>query len=135
MYRQVGVTLPECIRMMCENPAKVMGIADRGRLQEEKEKVMESRICKNSEELGKSAAKYIAQILKEAIEEKGSARIVLSTGASQFDTLKALVEEPGIQWEHVEMFHLDEYVDLPQTLYVDQCIRDTGQLMILRKAV
>ena len=76
---------------------------------------MEIRICKNSEELGKSAAKHVAQVLKDCIAEKGSARIVLSTGASQFDTIKALVEEPGIKWECVEMFHLDEYVDLPIT--------------------
>ena len=76
---------------------------------------MEIRICKDSEALGKSAAQYTAQVLREAIEEKGSARIVLSTGASQFDTLKALVKEPGIKWECVEMFHLDEYVDLPET--------------------
>ena len=76
---------------------------------------MEIRICKNREELGKSAAKQVAQILKDCIAEKGSARIVLSTGASQFDTIKALVKEPGIKWECVEMFHLDEYVDLPET--------------------
>ncbi len=76
---------------------------------------MEIRICKDSVELGKSAAKETAQILKNAIAEKGSARIVLSTGASQFDTLKALAEEPGIKWECVEMFHLDEYVGLPET--------------------
>ena len=76
---------------------------------------MEIRICKNSEELGISAAKYTAQVLKDAISKKGSARIVLSTGASQFDTLKALVKEDGIKWECVEMFHLDEYVDLPET--------------------
>ncbi len=76
---------------------------------------MEIRICKDSVELGKSAAKETALALKTAIAEKGSARIVLSTGKSQFDTLKALVEEEGIKWECVEMFHLDEYVDLPET--------------------
>ena len=76
---------------------------------------MEIRICKNSEELGKSAAKHVATVLKECIAEKGTARIVLSTGASQFDTIKALVKEPGIEWDKVEMFHLDEYVDLPIT--------------------
>lgn len=76
---------------------------------------MEIRICKTSEDLGKSAAKYVAGCLKDAIKENGSARIVLSTGASQFDTLKALVKEEGIKWECVEMFHLDEYVDLPIT--------------------
>ncbi len=76
---------------------------------------MELRICKNSEELGKSAAKHVAQVLKDVIAEKGYARLCLSTGASQFDTLKALVEEPGVEWNKVEMFHLDEYVDLPIT--------------------
>ncbi len=76
---------------------------------------MEIRICHNSEELGKSAAKHVAQVLKEVIAKKGCARICLSTGASQFDTLKALVEEKGIEWSKVEMFHLDEYVDLPIT--------------------
>lgn len=76
---------------------------------------MEIRICKNSKELGESAAKYVAQVLKDSIAEKGNARIVLSTGASQFDTINALVKEPGIKWDCVEMFHLDEYVDLPET--------------------
>lgn len=76
---------------------------------------MEIRICNTSEDLGRSAAKHIAQVLRDAISEKGSARIVLSTGASQFDTLKALVEEPGICWDCVEMFHLDEYVGLPES--------------------
>ena len=57
---------------------------------------MELRICKNSEELGKSAAKHVAQVLKDVIAEKGYARLCLSTGASQFDTLKALVEEKVI---------------------------------------
>ncbi|MBQ3124775.1 MAG: 6-phosphogluconolactonase [Clostridia bacterium] len=76
---------------------------------------MEIRICKDSESLGKSAAAHVAKILRECIAEKGSARILLSTGASQFDTIKALVAEKDIKWECVEMFHLDEYVDLPET--------------------
>lgn len=76
---------------------------------------MEVRICKTCKDLGKSAAEYVANILKAKIEKNGSARIVLSTGASQFDTIEALVAIPDIKWECVEMFHLDEYVDLPVT--------------------
>lgn len=75
---------------------------------------MELRICKDRYELGKSAAKLTAQLINEAIKEKGNARIVLSTGASQFDTIAALVNE-DVDWSKVEMFHLDEYVDLPET--------------------
>ena len=51
---------------------------------------MEIRITKDRYELGKSAAKHVANILREVIAEKGLARIVLSTGASQFDTIVAL---------------------------------------------
>ncbi len=75
---------------------------------------MEIRICKDRYELGKSAALYTAQLIKNAIAEKGFARIVLSTGASQFDTLASLVEQ-DIDWSCVEMFHLDEYVNLPES--------------------
>ena len=75
---------------------------------------MEIRICKDRYELGKSAAAYTAALINQTIEEKGSARIALSTGASQFDTLAALIEEK-VDWSRVEMFHLDEYMDLPET--------------------
>lgn len=72
---------------------------------------MEIRICKNKEELGKSAAIYTAEVLRKCIAEKGYARIALSTGASQFDTISSLVEQ-DVDWSKVEMFHLDEYVGL-----------------------
>lgn len=66
------------------------------------------------EDLGRAAAKLIAQRIREAIARQGFARIVLSTGASQFETLEALVKE-DVDWSKVTMFHLDEYVDLPMT--------------------
>ena len=71
-------------------------------------------IAKDSLELGKRAGKAIAEAIRAALEEKGEARILLSTGASQFETLSTLVKE-DLDWSHVTMFHLDEYVDLPVT--------------------
>ena len=58
------------------------------------------------EDLGRAAAKLIAQRIREAIARQGFARIVLSTGASQFETLEALVKE-DVDWSKVTMFHLD----------------------------
>ena len=75
---------------------------------------MEIIKSKTSKDLGVAAAKLTAQKLNAAIAEKGCARIILSTGASQFDTLEALVKE-DVDWSKVEMFHLDEYVNLPET--------------------
>ena len=71
-------------------------------------------ISRTEQDLGKNAAKYVAAILNECIEKKGSARIVLSTGASQLSTFEALVHEK-VDWSKVTMFHLDEYVNLPET--------------------
>ncbi len=39
----------------------------------------------------------------------------MATGASQFETLKHLVQDRAIDWSVVTMFHLDEYIGLPST--------------------
>ena len=71
-------------------------------------------VAENSCLLGELAARQAASVIRKAIEDHGEARIVLSTGASQFDTLSALVRQ-DVDWRRVEMFHLDEYVGLPET--------------------
>ena len=75
---------------------------------------MKLYIAQTKEDLGKAAAKKIAERLTQAIAEKGEARIVLSTGMSQFETFEALLQE-DVAWEKVTMFHLDEYVALPES--------------------
>ena len=71
-------------------------------------------VSSTPEELGKKAAAKIAELLRDAIGKKGHARMILSTGQSQFETLAALVNE-DVDWSKVEMFHLDEYVALPES--------------------
>ena len=66
------------------------------------------------EALGAAAAKVIAEKINTAIRRRGYARIVLSTGASQFDTIEALVREK-VDWSRVTVFHLDEYVGLAES--------------------
>ena len=73
---------------------------------------MKVKVLQDSRELGKAAAALAAETLNRAIARNGKARLVLSTGASQFDTLKSLVLQ-DVAWSKVEMFHLDEYVNLP----------------------
>ena len=71
-------------------------------------------VADNCRLMGELAARQAAGVINRAVEDHGAARIVLSTGASQFDTLSALVRQ-NVDWSRVEMFHLDEYVDLPET--------------------
>ena len=65
-------------------------------------------------EMGKAAAIKAAAALNAAIAANGKARLVLSTGSSQFETISALIEQ-NVDWSKVEMFHLDEYVDLSES--------------------
>ena len=70
------------------------------------------RVFRDSVSLGKAAAIHAADLIRRAIAEKGTARILAATGGSQFTFLEALVQQPDIAWSEVEMFHLDEYVGL-----------------------
>jgi len=76
---------------------------------------MEVRIFETKQELGLSAGKDAANFIREALEKKGSANIILATGVSQFEMLATLIKEPGIDWSKVVCFHLDEYVGLPES--------------------
>ncbi|MDR2232724.1 MAG: glucosamine-6-phosphate deaminase [Tannerella sp.] len=75
---------------------------------------MKLNIFTTPTELGKEAAAVCAEIINTAIARNGNARIVLSTGASQFETINALIH-CDIDWNKVEMFHLDEYIGLPES--------------------
>jgi len=75
---------------------------------------MQITILENADDAGLAAAKVCERILREAIARQGSARIVLSTGASQFEFLRHFVKS-DIEWGKVDMFHLDEYVGLPES--------------------
>ncbi|MGH9514411.1 MAG: glucosamine-6-phosphate deaminase [Terriglobales bacterium] len=74
---------------------------------------MNITVFKDKAFLAAAAAAQAAAIIRKAISEKGAARIIAATGASQFEFLDALTAMPDIDWKRVEMFHLDEYIGLP----------------------
>ncbi|HKK42791.1 MAG TPA: 6-phosphogluconolactonase [Bacteroidales bacterium] len=71
-------------------------------------------ISQDAEELGIRAALRVSEKLNEALNRNNEARIVLSTGSSQFTTLKYLLQN-DVDWSRIEVFHLDEYIGLPVT--------------------
>src|SRR5690554_4604619 len=75
---------------------------------------MQINIFKNADQNGYEAALATQKIINDVIEKNDSARIVLSTGASQFEFFENLAKL-DIQWNKVEMFHLDEYIGLPES--------------------
>ena len=76
---------------------------------------MEIITTENAIELGKLAGKAAAGLITQTIAQRGEANIILATGASQFETLRQLTSEKNIDWSKVSMFHLDEYLGLPES--------------------
>ncbi len=71
-------------------------------------------VKKDAAQMGEYAAQVCADKLNAAIAAKGEARLILATGMSQFEVVKALYRK-DVDWSKVTMFHLDEYVGLPVT--------------------
>src|SRR5690242_14761111 len=76
---------------------------------------MKLQIFEDKRAMSSAAAAHAARALCKSIAERGRARIIAATGASQLDFLDALTKSAGIEWQLVEMFHLDEYIGLPAT--------------------
>jgi glucosamine-6-phosphate deaminase len=77
--------------------------------------MIEMHVASDKEELGRQAAARGAEAIRDALARDGEATIIVATGASQFEMLKALVAAEGIDWSKVTAFHLDEYVGLPES--------------------
>jgi len=73
------------------------------------------RVFEERQTLGDAAATHAAALIRDAIHNFGLARVVAATGASQFEFLEILAKSPGIEWQKVELFQLDEYIGLPMT--------------------
>ena len=74
---------------------------------------MQIKTYTDRQTMSRAAARQAGRVMNEAIAARGEARIIAATGASQFDFLEALTASPEVDWQAVEMFHLDEYVGLP----------------------
>ncbi|MGC2170355.1 MAG: 6-phosphogluconolactonase, partial [Candidatus Sulfotelmatobacter sp.] len=91
------------------------------------------KVFNNRVALGQAAAEQAAAAIRRAIADRGAARIIAATAASQLEFLDALTKAPGIDWSKVEAFHLDEYVGLPLThpgsfrkMLLEQLVKKTG---------
>ena len=62
--------------------------------------------------MGAAAAAVAHDVLTRTIAERGEANLILATGNSQLSFLHALRDLPGIAWEKVRVFHMDEYLGI-----------------------
>ena len=66
-------------------------------------------ICDSPAAAGEYGAAEVAARLNQVLATQRRGRLLLSTGQSQFETLRSLVRRP-VDWARVDGFHLDEYL-------------------------
>jgi len=71
-------------------------------------------IYPTNQQLGEAAAQAAAVILQQALTTRGHASLALATGNSQLTFLAALAEV-DIDWSHIQVLHIGEYVGLADT--------------------
>lgn len=76
---------------------------------------MDINVQPTKTETGRVAANKAAELMKDILARQKKLRFIAATGASQFDFLEHLCAIDGIDWERTEMFHLDEYVGVPES--------------------
>ncbi len=75
---------------------------------------MNVHVAKSRSDLGERAAHAIGESLRAGLRSKPHLRLILAAAPSQSDMLAVLRREPDIDWKRVTVFHMDEYIGLPE---------------------
>ena len=73
---------------------------------------MKIEVHPNRAAAGAAAAQAAAEALRDLKRARGRIGVIFATGASQFETLEALTGIPGLPWNRIAGFHMDEYVGI-----------------------
>lgn len=73
---------------------------------------LRASVYASNDAMGEAAAEEARNAITAAIKAKGFANVILATGNSQLSFLHALRGLGGIDWQAVNVFHMDEYVGI-----------------------
>ena len=65
-------------------------------------------------QMGKECAERAAARLRELLDREWTVNVLFAAAPSQNEFLDNLAQQPGIEWERINAFHMDEYIGLPQ---------------------
>ena len=70
------------------------------------------RIAPDPSELTQDAAMLAQDYLRSRLKQQETVSIILATGNSQIEFLKAIAQENKLDWSRIILFHLDEYLGI-----------------------
>ena len=71
-------------------------------------------VLNSRDEMGRMAAAGAAERLRALLAQKDFVNVIFAAAPSQNEILHYLAQEPGIDWQRVNAFHMDEYIGLPE---------------------
>lgn len=77
-----------------------------------KKNLLDVRIFRTREEMGKAAAKDIKACIQHLLEQKKMINMIFAAAPSQNEVLWELATDQDIEWNRVNAFHMDEYIGL-----------------------
>jgi glucosamine-6-phosphate deaminase len=72
------------------------------------------RVFEDRRSLGLAAAKDAAHCIRNLLSYKEKIRIIFAAAPSQLEFLEELVNTEDIQWDRIEVLHMDEYIGLEE---------------------
>ena len=70
------------------------------------------QIFSDRREMGKVAGQSVAEKIREILKTEKALSMVFASAPSQNEFLEELSQSPGIHWNKITAFHLDEYIGL-----------------------
>jgi glucosamine-6-phosphate deaminase len=71
-------------------------------------------IAATNDELSAAAAAEFASAVRSALEAKDEIAVILATGNSQLDFIRAVTERDDIDWSKITILHMDEYLGMSE---------------------
>ena len=76
---------------------------------------LDVRVYDDVRQLAAAAATDAVLAIRDAVDVRGAANVMLATGNSQLEFLADVVTRTDIDWSRVTAFHMDEYAGLPSS--------------------
>lgn len=70
------------------------------------------KIIHDRNEMGRVAANEVTAMIVELLAEKGEINMIFAAAPSQNEFIADLISRPGIDWNRINAFHMDEYIGL-----------------------
>jgi glucosamine-6-phosphate deaminase len=75
---------------------------------------LEVKVFENRVKMGEAVASAVGEQIVKLLGQQEYVNIVFASAPSQNEFLEALIKQPGIDWQRVNAFHVDEYIGLPE---------------------